>query len=189
LRSDAELVRACLERDQAAWNDLVERYARLVYSTARQWGLGPDDVDDAFQAVFMTLFQRLASIREVDRLASWIITTTRRECWRLSRRQPGSSAVQTEPTGDLAEADPAVIEERHLVWLALEELGGPCEQLLRALFARGEGEGYARIAARLGMEIGSIGPTRARCFRKLERILTRLGVGPTQAQKQSLGTE
>jgi DNA-directed RNA polymerase specialized sigma24 family protein len=35
---------------------------------------------------------------------------------------------------------------------------------------------YDALAARLGMPLGSIGPTRARCFRKLEASLRTMGI-------------
>ena len=69
-------------------------------------------------------------------------------------------------------------EEQHLVHRALGRLGGRCELLLRALFTEGNAPGYEEIARRLGMKVGSIGPTRARCFRKLEQILLDLGLEP-----------
>lgn len=184
MQSDKELIQQCLDNDEQAWHRLVERYARLVYSIARNWGFGEADTEDIAQTVFTILCQRLASLREADRLGSWLITTTRRECWRLNRRRPDT--VEIDPRDavitSIAEADAEQIEEQYLVWQALEELGGQCEQLLRALFSRGSEEGYARIAERLGMEIGSIGPTRARCFSKLERILISLGFGPENSK-------
>jgi DNA-directed RNA polymerase specialized sigma24 family protein len=35
---------------------------------------------------------------------------------------------------------------------------------------------YEEIADELGMKIGSIGPTRARCFKRMEQVLSRLGM-------------
>lgn len=180
MQSDTELIQQCLAKDEQAWHRLVDRYARLVYSTARNWGFGEADAEDIGQTVFTILCQRLASLRDSNRLGSWLITTTRRECWRLSRRRPDAVEIDERDAVvvNMAEAEAEQIEEQFLVWRALEELGGQCEQLLRALFASGSQEGYALIAERLGMEVGSIGPTRARCFRKLEGILIRLGFGP-----------
>lgn len=178
MRSIAQLVEACLENCQDSWDELVDRYARLVYSTARNWGLNESDADDVFQAVFLILCQRLGTIRDPERLGSWLITSARRECWRLCRRQPVVSTINIieSPISDSTTADAEQLEEQYLIWLALEELGGQCERLLRALFGHSGDENYASIAEHLGMEIGSIGPTRARCFLKLERILGRLGI-------------
>ncbi|MFG0253196.1 MAG: RNA polymerase sigma factor [Phycisphaerales bacterium JB038] len=62
---------------------LVDRYARLIYSIARDCGLGSADAEDAFQNVFLALHRRLDSLRDQTRLSSWLITTARRECWRV----------------------------------------------------------------------------------------------------------
>jgi DNA-directed RNA polymerase specialized sigma24 family protein len=53
---------------------------------------------------------------------------------------------------------------------ALERLGERCRQLLHALFS-GDSPGYEAIATRLGLPIGSIGPTRARCLARLRRLI------------------
>jgi RNA polymerase sigma factor (sigma-70 family) len=175
-RSDPNLVQACLDGKQSAWDELVERYGRLVYSIARDCGLAETDAEDAFQNVFLVLHRRLETLRDQTKLTSWLITTTRRECWRVARRSRRTSEH------DLLEID-AAEAERTREWEqaqdvreALERLGGRCEELLTALFLDPRQPNYEQIAARLGMPLGSIGPTRARCFQKLEQILRDLGV-------------
>jgi len=53
-------------------------------------------------------------------------------------------------------------ERQDILRKGLEELGDPCKTLLTDLFRRGNGEGYGEIAKRLGISIGSVGPTRGR---------------------------
>jgi hypothetical protein len=54
----------------------------------------------------------------------------------------------------------------------LEQLGPACRTLLRALFFEGSKPDYQGVADRLGVAVGSIGPTRARCLAKLAEIYT-----------------
>ena len=54
---------------------------------------------------------------------------------------------------------------------ALAQLGDRCQDLLRTLYFENPTPRYAEISRRLGMPVGSIGPTRARCLEKLERRL------------------
>ena len=54
---------------------------------------------------------------------------------------------------------------------ALRRLGGPCEQLLVALYTNQGGASYADVADQLSIPEGSIGPARGRCLRKLSDIL------------------
>lgn len=56
------------------------------------------------------------------------------------------------------------------VWRAFGGLSARCRELLRVLIASPP-PSYAEVAAALGMPVGSIGPTRARCLRRLRERL------------------
>lgn len=177
-RSDPQLIEACRQGDQAAWRELVDRYGRLVYSIPRRYGLGESDADDVFAAVWATAFRRLDHLRDQTRLSAWLITTTHRESWRVGKRSASSIHLDeriqdpSSPGGEQV----AQWEQQMLVRQALEQLGGRCQDLLTALFLEPNQPSYEAIAQRLGMSPGSIGPTRARCFKKLEGILVDLGL-------------
>ncbi len=178
IRSDAELISACLSKNQSAWKDLVDRYTQLVYAIALRQGLCKDDADDVFQNVFVIVYRRLETLRNQDLIAAWIIRITYRECYRLHRRSaPTVEIPETLPDpNELAEDEVQAWEQRHLVRLALGQLGAPCKELLQALFLEVPTPNYEKIAKRLGIAVGSIGPTRARCFKKLETLMIELGV-------------
>src|SRR5262249_58403763 len=60
---------------------------------------------------------------------------------------------------------------------AFAELPQPCRELLSLLMSD-PAPAYAEVSARLGMAIGSIGPTRARCLDRLRRsphLLAEIG--------------
>lgn len=177
-RSDPVLVQSCLDGDETAWEALVDRYGRLVYSIPRRMGFSDADADDVFQVVLTTLFRRLSGLRDQTRLSSWLITTTRRECWRLAKA-PGATSDVDETIADDG-IDPgdevAQAERDQSVREALGRLDDRCRQLLTALFLEPDAPSYDAIAARFGMPVGSIGPTRARCFKKLETILAAIGI-------------
>jgi len=175
---DPALVQACLNGDQGAWDSLVERYGRLVYSIPRRSGLSAGDAEDVFQNAFTILFNRLASLRNQTCLAAWLITTTYRECWRLGKLTP-TQADLTDSIADTGTPLPEQVErweQQFLVREALNQLGPNCQELLKALFFDTSSPGYEEIGARLGLAVGSIGPTRARCLKKLESILADMGV-------------
>jgi DNA-directed RNA polymerase specialized sigma24 family protein len=68
-------------------------------------------------------------------------------------------------------------EERQLlIREALTKLDERCRELIRALFFEPAATNYQVLAAKLGMQVGSIGPTRQRCFKKLEGMLGALAV-------------
>ena len=165
--------------DQRAWNTLVDRYARLVFSIPKRYGFGDSDSDDVAQSVFLILFRKLDQLQDQQRLSAWLITTTHRECWRLGKKNPvtaGELDRHIEDVNEPSEEKAQRWEQQHLVQQGLAELGGRCEALLRMLFLEQGAPDYETIAEQLDMKVGSIGPTRARCFRKLEAILLEMGV-------------
>lgn len=174
------LLQNCRAGNAHAWETLVERFSRLVYSIPRRFGLSSSDADDVHQAVFLSLFRHLDRLEDAASLPAWLITSAHRETWRVGKRAGKYPTLDVQMT-DVSAPDPqlaAAWERQHLVRQALESLGGACEQLLRALFLDTGEESYEAIAERLGMAIGSIGPTRARCLRKLEAILRQSGFKP-----------
>ncbi len=176
-QSDPALVRACIDGDERAWEELVERYGRLVYSIPRRMGWSETDADDVFQGVFALLLRHLPSLRDQTRLSAWLITTTRRECWRLGRTGSRTDRID-EAMADEAAApieEIARSEREQAVRQAMRRLDDRCQGLLSALFLEPDPAAYEAIALRLGMPIGSIGPTRARCLRKLEAFLREEG--------------
>lgn len=187
-RSDAELIEGCRRGEEAAWEALVARYQRLIYAIPRRAGLDEDRSSEVFQEVFATLLESLANITQPDRLQAWLVTTAKRKSWRLIRRESSTRSFAGDDETQDAEmynvADAALLpdeamrqlEEQHLVRLSLTELDERCRLLLTILFYSPAPVPYSEIAARLGTSEGSIGPTRARCLRKLQAILQQKGI-------------
>ncbi len=177
-RSDPALVRACVDGDERAWSELVAQYGRLVYSIPLQCGLSPDDADDVFQNVWSIVLRNLPSLRDQTRLSSWLITTTYRECQHL-RKAPFNGLDDTlEDRGVLPVEDVLRWEREHQVHEALRRLDDRCRLLLSALFLEPDEPSYEAVAARLGVPVGSVGPTRARCFKEPEAALIEIGFEP-----------
>ncbi|MDQ7005769.1 MAG: sigma-70 family RNA polymerase sigma factor [Acidobacteriota bacterium] len=182
MSGDAALIRSCLAGDEEAWRSLVHRYRRLIYSIPVAHRLPADQADEVFQRVCLKLVENLSRLRKVESLASWLGTVTRRECTALLRRaarelpDPEEFLLQLEDASLDAEQGLAAIEQEHAVRLALEELDEPCRSLLEALYVEQPRPSYEEISRRLSRPVGSLGPTRARCLKKLAGKLR--GVGP-----------
>jgi RNA polymerase sigma factor (sigma-70 family) len=183
----ADLLRAAVEGDQSAWDALVERYLPLVYSVLRNYRLTGQDAADVSQTLWLRLVENLKTIREPRALPSWIITTTKREALRvLSTNQralpvdPGTGFAAIVADGP--ENDEALLraERRQALRDGLANLK-PEEQQLMLLLIADPPVSYAEISRRLGIPVGSIGPTRGRCLDKLretaglERLLVSEG--------------
>jgi RNA polymerase sigma factor (sigma-70 family) len=180
--NDADLIRACRAGDEAAWDVLVERYQKLVYTIGRRAGLEHDQASEVFQRVFATLVEQLDNIERPEQIGAWLVTTARRESWRLRRRERtsglvlGNAAEQLRSVQSDYQPDERLLrlEEQDAVRAALDVLDGRCRRLLMLLFETSEPPSYAAVAAALGMSAGSVGPTRARCLEKLRRIFEQL---------------
>jgi RNA polymerase sigma factor (sigma-70 family) len=172
----ADLVTRARKGDSDAWNALVERFAPLIWSICRRYRLEPADAHDVGQCVWLRLVDQLAAVRDPAALPGWLATTTRRECLRFrraARRQQALDhvldveSIPGEHTG-LAERELLLAERHAALREAFNRLPPPCRQLM-SLLIEDPPVPYAEISARLGIPIGSIGPSRSRCMDKLRR--------------------
>ena len=162
--------------DWQAWDELVDRYAPLVWSICRRHRLEDADAQDAAQTVWLNLVDHLDSLRDPAALAGWLATTTQRECGRILRaaRRPcnAACALAAETIPDeharAAEQDLLAAERHAALREAFGQLPPGCQRLL-ALLTADPPVSYAEISATLGIPVGSIGPTRRRCLHKLRR--------------------
>jgi RNA polymerase sigma factor (sigma-70 family) len=183
---DSELIESCLQGHFQAWEVLLARYQRLVYSIPLRYGLTEHDANDVFQNVSLLLVENLAKLRDRERLGAWLVITTRRESWRLLRQhQPDSldsetvSSEKSVPGALRSEDDFVALERQALVRSAVELLDPRCQRLLEMLFYTDPRPSYAEIARALSLPDGSIGPGRARCLEKLMKILEGIGLSET----------
>jgi RNA polymerase sigma factor (sigma-70 family) len=179
-----ELLGRVVAGDERAWKELVDRYAGLVWSVARSYRLSSASTDDVVQTVWLRLAEHCGRIREPDRLASWLATTTRNEALRVirgnTRLTPQSTVAESaEPTTPSVEERVADDVTLKAVLGAFAQLSAEDQQLLRLLCTVPPLD-YQTIAEMLGRPIGSIGPTRARCLERLKRLLPP-GLDPKEA--------
>jgi len=175
----AALVAGSLDGDPTAWEELVDRFDGLVRSTVRSYRIFGADADDTAQNTWLRLVEKLDRVQQPERLASWLVTTTRRECLATLRRRQRET-----PVDEIRQADPdprATPEEealaadlRSALVLAMAGLTDRRRAVLSALFLDAT-DSYAAVAHRTGLPIGSIGPTRARALAEVRLGLTRHG--------------
>jgi RNA polymerase sigma factor (sigma-70 family) len=184
--STTTLLRRADAGDQVAWNALVDRYTKLLWSVARGHRLGTADAGDVVQTTWLRLVEHLGQINDPERLASWLVTTARRECLRLLRRGRNEvvGAVDDLVPGMADDAEPLdahlLTDERDaMLWTCFRQLSERCRLLLRILMNTPP-PAYADVAAALGVPIGSIGPTRGRCLERLRSLAGQAGLGPIE---------
>jgi RNA polymerase sigma factor (sigma-70 family) len=148
-----------------------------VFSVPRKYGLSTDDAADITQLTFTILVQSIDKLPEDSKLGGWLTTVARRHTWRLlerNRRQGVVKHAALEESTRLPSTDVETVEKWELTeWLdqGLSMMSRRCRDLLSALYLDPEQPSYAEVAARLGMAVGSVGPTRIRCLERLRRVL------------------
>jgi RNA polymerase sigma factor (sigma-70 family) len=167
------LVKASVDHDEEAWNELVRRFAGLVAFVIRHYRLSAADTQDVSQLVWLRLVEHLGDIREPSALPGWLATTTRHECERYLRVNGRSVAMdpltmRLTDKSDGPEIDELLLaaERRQVLLDGLRELTDQQRELLLMLTADPP-YAYAEISRILGIPIGSIGPTRSRVLDKL----------------------
>jgi len=173
-RPITDLVTRARHGDQRAWDEIVERYAPLVWSVCRRYQLRSADAEDVHQIVWLQLVRRLDKIRDPAAFPGWLATTTRRECIRVLREARGRHAAEYEPDAETIPDPQAGMPEQELLAAELhaalrEALARlpPCCQRLIGKLIEDPPLTYAQISASLGIPVGSIGPLRGRCLDKL----------------------
>ena len=166
--TDAQLVSRCRSGDQAAWNELVERFSRYVYAISTQaFRLPAQDAEDVFQEVFARVYEHLDRLRSDEAIRPWIGQLTRRLC--IDRLRGGSREGPAEDD----ELDPggldeslAQLDEALTVRGCLDAVGDPCREILDRFFCRDES--YKAIGDALGLPAGTIASRISRCLGKLK---------------------
>ena len=175
--NSAEFVARIRAGDAFAWRELIGRYEPLLRGIARQYRLSSQETDDVVQITWLRCLEHIDQLAHADRLRGWLATICRRECLRLAtkgrREVPLGEATVTllidskqeeqDPSTEAARRDDNVRLNR-----AIAALTDRQRSVLLELLAR-EGYSYLDISRRLGLPVGSIGPTWQRALIHLRR--------------------
>jgi RNA polymerase sigma factor (sigma-70 family) len=187
--NSAEIVSRIRKGDAAAWRDLVGQYEPLLRWVARQYRQSAEDVDDAVQVTWLRCLEHIDQLIDADRLGAWLTTICRRESIRLAtkgqREVPlNESQVTRLMENEAAENDPSAEaarrDEHDRLYRAIAALPQRQRVVLVEFLTR-EGQSYLDLSHRVGLPVGSVGPTR-------QRALTRLRNDPRLAELSSSET-
>jgi RNA polymerase sigma factor (sigma-70 family) len=180
--TDRELVSNCLDGDSRAWEALILRYRRLIYSIPTRFSFTAADASDVFQSVCLKLIEHLHELKDETKVSAWLITTTTRQCILVRSqkfRETGGNEEELEEPADPSENVEDIrvqVEAQQDIRESVEQLPDRCRQLLELLYFDVRSPSYEEVSRSLSMPVASIGPTRARCLDKLRVILRRKGI-------------
>lgn len=175
--------------EESSWRLFLEEYAGLVLAVAGKTGLGEEEREDVLQQVCLAVLRSAGSLRDPAKLSTWVYGIAYRQSmdvWRRRARLPRHEEASAppalerlpDPAPDLVH-DLISLESAALLRDALALLEARCRRLLQALYLEDPSPSYETISRRESMPIGSIGPTRARCLKKLRDLVSRAGIAPT----------
>jgi RNA polymerase sigma factor (sigma-70 family) len=170
------------EGDDARLAELIHLVTPVLWHVARGCGLDAATAEDVVQNTWVKLYERTSAIDQPGAILAWLVTTARRDAWRLSQRQTrttpadlgGTDRLPGDPVGTPVPVDPTAEvlrdERDRVLWAHIQRLSPRCQALVRVIcFA--ETPNYAQLSESLGMPVGSIGPTRGRCLATLRKAL------------------
>ena len=166
-----ELVAAAQQGSEEAWSSLVEQFAGLVWHVVRGFRLPAAIGEDVYQTTWLRLAEHVDRIRQPESIGAWLARTARNECLRAVK-VGGRENLRDDLDLDLADPDVRVdanvdaAATNEILWKAFAALPEACQRLLRLLITDPPLP-YERVSELLGISVGSIGPTRARCLAKL----------------------
>jgi len=177
---DDRLVQGCLQGDQQAWEALIDKYKRLIFSVPIKYGASQEDAADVFQAVCIEVFHSLGQLKDAGSLRSWLITVSVRQSYRWKKKQSHHvelDAMEPELAEEIASVPEAMVqvEQEQIVREVVSKLPPRCAELVNMLFFEQPPLPYAEAARRLGLATGSIGFIRGRCLERLRKLLLESG--------------
>jgi RNA polymerase sigma factor (sigma-70 family) len=178
-RSDDDLLdRYVSGRDEAAFEAIVRRHGPLVLAVCRRLLFDPQDVEDAFQAVFLILVRKAASLRRRDGLGAWLHGVAHRVAVRA--RAHAARGGRREPLGDVPTLDPApsVLWREIRAVLDEEVRRLPEKYRVPVVLCYLQGLTNEQAARALGCPTRTVATRLARARDRLRRRLVRRGVGP-----------
>jgi RNA polymerase sigma factor (sigma-70 family) len=180
-QSDGQLLERFVSgQDDVALETLVRRHAMMVWGVCRRALARQDDAEDAFQATFLVLFRKAASIRSRDLLANWLYRvayqTARKARQRNAIRDSREKQVETMPEPQTEPHNDAFGPELWaFVYQELSRL--PEKYRIAIVLCDLEGQSQRDVAQQLRIAEGTVGSRLARGRAILAQRLTRHGVG------------
>ncbi len=181
MKTDEQLIAACMEGDDAAWSALIERYKNLVYSVPVKYRMPREDAADIFQSVWVELYTELKNLRNAGAVRGWLLTVATHKCYQWKKRRelvdPNADGGRdsVSDTRMLYPQWKEELEREQMLREAVESLPPRCRRMVEMLFFQSPPLPYAEVARQLGLAEGSIGFIRGRCLTKLRKALQEMG--------------
>jgi RNA polymerase sigma factor (sigma-70 family) len=177
-RTDGELLEAFVSRrDEASFEALVRRHGPMVLGVCRRALRNPHDAEDAFQATFLVLVRRAASVVPRERVGNWLYGVAYRtalEAKRAAARRQARERQVNEMPHPTTEPEECWRELRPLLDRELNRL--PDKYRAPVVLCDLEGRTRKEAARQLGLPEGTVSGQLTTARRMLAKRLSRQGL-------------
>jgi RNA polymerase sigma factor (sigma-70 family) len=164
--------------DEAAFESLLHRHGPMVLAVCRRVLGNEPDAEDAFQATFLILVRKAASIRTGEKLKNWLYGVACRTALEARRARARRRAKEARVAPPIEAPDP--IPQSDLRTALDEELARLPEKYQEViLLCDLEGKGRKEVAGQLGCPEGTVASRLVRARGLLAKRLARHGFGPS----------
>jgi RNA polymerase sigma factor (sigma-70 family) len=181
--SDGELLQAFVtRRDDAAFAALVRRHGPMVWGVCRRVVPGHQDAEDAFQATFLVLVRKAASVVPREMVANWLYGVAHQTARNARASAARRSARERQVTQMPEPATPEREVWRDLQGVLDQELSRlPDKYRVAIVLCDLEGKTRKDVAGQLGVPEGTLSGRLTRGRAILARRLARHGLGVSGA--------
>jgi RNA polymerase sigma-70 factor, ECF subfamily len=187
--AEAELLARCRRGQADAWDELFDRHyaaaGRFIFQLG--YNFSQEDVEEICQEVFLTVIKSLKTFQGHSQFQTWLFRIAANRARDYRQRQTAAKrgggqvplSIDNQDPDEGPPVDPpsqspgpdAILmnsENLALVGQALEELGGPCQEIIELRYFADLS--YEELAKSLKINVKTVSSRLSKCLDKLETI-------------------
>lgn len=191
--AEAELLALCREGNAEAWDELFSRHyaaaGRFVFQLG--YDFTREDVEEISQEVFLTVIKSLHTFQGNCQFQTWLFRVAANKARDYRQRQQAAkrgggqitvslhnedpeSGFTIDPPSSLPSPDLSLLnaEKIGLVGQALEQLGGPCQEIIELRYFADLS--YEEISKTLELNQKTVSSRLSKCLHKLEAVTRQI---------------
>jgi RNA polymerase sigma-70 factor, ECF subfamily len=195
MSAESQLLSRCLRGEADAWDELFDAHyapaGRFIFQISSSFS--PEDVEEICQETFLTVIRSLQSFQGNCQFQTWLFRIAANKAHdyiqkhRAAKRGGGQKPLSLNAPVNSDEPDGFVIdppsgapgpdrvlvnmEDAGLITHALEELGGPCQEVIELRYFADLS--YEEIAAELELNPKTVSSRLSKCLDKLEMLAAK----------------
>jgi RNA polymerase sigma-70 factor (ECF subfamily) len=169
VRTDAELVNACLDGEKTAFAALVKRYERPVRAISLAVCRDYHSAADISQDAFVTAYQNLSGLRKGSAFGPWLMKITHRCALDFIRRRQKETPLEKTGVCGIENPGGRLDEDQQKLLAAVVRLPKAEKQVIMLRYFAGHG--VKDVAEILSRSVGTVTKQLSRAHKRLRNML------------------